>query len=75
MFWWPEDFTFVCATEIAGFNKNFGELSDRETHLIGALTDSEFVHAACRAHHDDPGDLKFQMLADTLKSLAEALGI
>src|SRR6187549_3853895 len=75
MFWWPKDFTFVCPTEIAEFNKNFGEFRDRDTRLIGASTDSEFVHAAWRTHHDDLRDLKFPMLADTSKSLAEDLGI
>lgn len=75
MFWWPKDFTFVCPTEIAEFNKNFGEFRDRDTQLIGASTDSEFVHLAWRKDHKDLRDLKFPMLADTSKSLAEELGI
>jgi alkyl hydroperoxide reductase subunit AhpC len=75
MFWWPKDFTFVCPTEIAEFNKNFGEFRDRNASLIGASTDSEFVHLAWRKNHDDLRDLKFPMLADTSKSLAEELGI
>lgn len=75
MFWWPKDFTFVCPTEIAEFNKNYGEFRDRDTVLIGASTDSEFVHAAWRRDHDDLKGLKFPMLADTSKSLAEDLGI
>ncbi|HVU95647.1 MAG TPA: peroxiredoxin [Puia sp.] len=75
MFWWPKDFTFVCPTEIAEFNKKNGEFSDRDTVVIGASTDSEFVHAAWRRDHSDLRDLKFPMLADTSKSLAEELGI
>lgn len=75
MFWWPKDFTFVCPTEIAEFNQNFEEFEDRDTTLIGASTDSEFVHLAWRNDHDDLRDLKFPMLADTSKSLAEELGI
>ena len=75
MFWWPKDFTFVCPTEIAEFNKKFGEFRDRDAVLIGASTDSEFVHAAWRRDHADLRDLKFPMLADTSKSLAEELGI
>lgn len=75
MFWWPKDFTFVCPTEIAEFNKNFDEFEDRDTTLIGASTDSEFVHLAWRNDHDDLRGLKFPMLADTSKSLAEDLGI
>ncbi|MDN5203854.1 peroxiredoxin [Fulvivirgaceae bacterium BMA10] len=75
MFWWPKDFTFVCPTEIAEFNSNHGEFADRDTTLIGASTDSEFVHLAWRKDHEDLKDLKFPMLADTSKSLAEELGI
>lgn len=75
MFWWPKDFTFVCPTEIAEFNKAYGEFRDRDTSLIGASTDSEFVHLAWRNDHEDLRDLKFPMLADTSKSLAEELGI
>ncbi|WP_207435211.1 peroxiredoxin [Sabulibacter ruber] len=75
MFWWPKDFTFVCPTEIAEFNKNYDEFRDRDAQLIGASTDSEFVHAAWRRDHDDLRGLRFPMLADTSKSLAEDLGI
>jgi peroxiredoxin (alkyl hydroperoxide reductase subunit C) len=75
MFWWPKDFTFVCPTEIAEFNNNFSEFRDRDTTLIGASTDTEFVHLAWRNSHDDLRGLKFPMIADTSKSLAEDLGI
>ena len=75
MFWWPKDFTFVCPTEIAEFNKNFTNFTDRDTVLLGASTDNEYVHHAWRVHHKDLNDLKFPMIADTSKSLAEELGI
>ena len=75
MFWWPKDFTFVCPTEIAAFNNAWGDFDDRDTVLIGASTDSEFVHLAWRKDHEDLRGLKFPMLADTSKSLAEELGI
>lgn len=75
MFWWPKDFTFVCPTEIAAFNNAVGDFKDRNTQLIGASTDSEFVHLAWRKDHADLKGLKFPMLADTSKSLAEELGI
>ena len=75
MFWYPKDFTFVCPTEIAEFNHNFEEFRDRDTVLYGASTDSEFVHLAWRNDHKDLKDLKFPLIADTSKSLAESLGI
>ncbi|GAA4307933.1 peroxiredoxin [Compostibacter hankyongensis] len=75
LFWWPKDFTFVCPTEIAEFNRHNDDFSDRDAILIGASTDSEYVHLAWRKHHEDLKDLRFPMLADTSKSLAEELGI
>jgi alkyl hydroperoxide reductase subunit AhpC len=75
MFWWPKDFTFVCPTEIAEFNKSYGEFSDRDTQLIGASTDSRVCAPGLEKNHEDLRDLKFPMLADTSKSLAEELGI
>lgn len=75
MFWWPKDFTFVCPTEIAEFNRHANDFEDRDAILIGASTDNEFVHVAWRKNHDDLRDLQFPMLADTSRSLAEDLGI
>ncbi len=75
IFWWPKDFTLVCPTEIAEFNKNYTNFTDRETVLLGASTDSEYVHLAWRRDHNDLHDLRYPMMADTSKSLAEELGI
>jgi peroxiredoxin (alkyl hydroperoxide reductase subunit C) len=74
-FWWPMDFTFICPTEIVSFNQHFEEFKERDTHLIGASTDSHYVHLAWRKDHKSLKGLKFPMLADTSKSLAEELGI
>jgi peroxiredoxin (alkyl hydroperoxide reductase subunit C) len=75
MFWWPKDFTFVCPTEITGFNDYYDSFKKLDANLIGASTDSEFVHLAWRNDHPGLRQLKFPMLADTSKSLAEDLGI
>ncbi len=75
IFWWPKDFTFVCPTEITGFNDYYDHFSKLDANLIGASTDSEFVHLAWRNDHPGLKKLRFPMLADTSKSLAEDLGI
>jgi peroxiredoxin (alkyl hydroperoxide reductase subunit C) len=75
LFWWPKDFTFVCPTEIASFNDYFDAFQEKNTQVIGASTDSEYVHLAWRKSHPDLKGLRFPMLADTSKSLAEELGI
>lgn len=75
MFWYPKDFTFVCPTEIAEFSSKNQEFADRDAIVIAASTDTEHVHLAWRKNHNDLRDLKFPMLADTNKALAESLGI
>lgn len=74
-FAWPLDFTFVCPTEIAEFNKAHSQFADRDAEVYGFSCDSHFVHHAWRTHHEDLRDLKFPMLADTKKELSEKLGI
>jgi alkyl hydroperoxide reductase subunit AhpC len=75
VFFWPLDFTFVCPTEIAEFNKELKSFHDREAEVYGASTDSKFVHLAWRNNHADLKNLGFPMLADNKKELSEALGI
>jgi lipoyl-dependent peroxiredoxin subunit C len=75
LFFWPLDFTFVCPTEIAEFGKSHKEFRDREAQILGASTDSHFVHLAWRNNHPDLKNLPFPMLADNKKELSEALGV
>jgi lipoyl-dependent peroxiredoxin subunit C len=75
IFFWPKDFTFVCPTEIKGFNEKFSDFRDRDAVLVGASTDTKNVHLAWRNNHVDLKDLKFPMVADHAKTLTTALGI
>lgn len=75
VFFWPKDFTFVCPTEIVGFGEINSDLADRDTQLLGASTDSDFVHAAWREHHADLKNSPFPWLADINKKLSYDLGI
>ena len=75
VFFYPKDFTFVCPTEIKGFGDLNSQFADRDTQVLAASTDSEFVHLAWRKDHKDLNDLPFPMLADTAKRLTTALGI
>lgn len=75
LFFWPKDFTFVCPTEIAEFGKLNAEFNERDAQVLGASTDSEFVHLAWRNQHPDLRELPFPMLADIKRELTQALGI
>ena len=61
-FFYPKDFTFVCPTEIKGFADLDGEFKKRQTQLLCASVDSEFVHRAWREQEPALQELPFPML-------------
>ena len=75
LFAWPMDFTFICPTEIAEFGKQNGQFLERDAQVLGASTDTHFVHLAWRKDHPDLRTLPFPMLADTRRELSTQLGI
>ena len=75
LFFWPKDFTFVCPTEIAEFGRRAKDFADRDAVVLGASTDTEYVHLAWRKNHEDLKTLPIPMLADTKRELSTALGI
>jgi len=75
VFFWPMDFTFICPTEIAEFGRRHDDFVERQAQVLGASTDTHYVHLAWRRSHPDLGDLPYPMLADSKRELASALGI
>jgi peroxiredoxin (alkyl hydroperoxide reductase subunit C) len=75
LFFWPMDFTFICPTEIAEFGRRHEDFADRDAQVLGASTDTHFVHLNWRRHHPDLTDLPYPMLADTRRELSSALGV
>ena len=75
VFFWPMDFTFVCPTEIAEFNKELKNFRERDAEVYGVSTDTQYVHLAWRQQHPDLKGLGYPMLADNKKELSEALGV
>ncbi len=75
VFAWPKDFTFVCPTEIVGFNAVESEFRDRDAQLLGLSIDSEHVHLAWRQSREDLGKVTFPWLSDIKRELSSALGI
>lgn len=72
-FFYPKDFTFICPTEIAEFNKKLGEFKDRGAEVVGGSTDNEFSHLAWRRAHEDLKDLNYPLIA--AQKLSADLGI
>jgi len=75
LFFWPKDFTFVCPTEIKGYNELVDEFAERDCQIIGGSTDTDFVHFFWRKSDDELAQVRFPWLADNNKELTGALGI
>jgi peroxiredoxin (alkyl hydroperoxide reductase subunit C) len=75
LFFWPIDFTAVCPTEILAFAEHDHDFRARGARLIGASSDSVWVHVAWRHRDADLRDVPFPMLGDASNELARALGI
>ena len=75
LFFWPMDFTFICPTEIVEFSNQASAFAERNAVVLGASTDTHFVHLGWRNAHADLRNITIPMLADTKRELSTALGI
>lgn len=75
IYFWPKDFTFVCPTEIVGFDKLSRHFEERDAVLLGGSTDNEFAKLGWRRDHKDLSRLKHWSFADVKGSLVDMLGV
>ncbi|AII10684.1 redoxin domain-containing protein [Rhodococcus opacus] len=61
--------------EIDAFGKLNDEFADRNTQVLGASIDNEFVHFQWRAQHEDLKPLPFPMRSNLARELATAAGV
>ena len=76
LYFWPADFTFVCASETIDFHNHAEEFRKRGCELLGCSIDTEFVHKAWKTTGKAQGGLgtpiNHPMLADVHKTVAKA---
>lgn len=74
-FFYPKDFTFVCPTELIGFQNALAEFEARDTAVVGCSTDSEFSHWAWQNTPREQGGIQgvtYPLVADINKTISEA---
>lgn len=76
LYWYPLDFTFVCPTEIRGFQKHLGDFADDGCEVIGVSTDSFFSHKAWFGDRETfPEAITHPVIADTNHAVTKAFGV
>ena len=75
IYFYPKDFTFVCPTEITGYNALAKQFEERDAVLMAGSADNEFVKLAWRREHPDLKSLGHWMFADKPGGLIDQLGV
>jgi len=74
LFFYPGDFTFVCPTEIKGFNKSLPEFAKANAELLAVSVDSKFSHKAW-IKSGAVDNLGYPLLSDFSKQMSRAYGV
>ena len=72
LFFYPADFTFVCPTEIRGFNDRLAEFQSRGAAVVGVSVDDVASH---RAWIEELGGVAFPLLSDPGGEVAKTYGV
>lgn len=73
VFFYPLDFTFVCPTEIQGFNKNLEQFKKLNAEVVACSTDSVYSHKAWV--EKDLGKVQFPILGDTSHQVSRTFNV
>jgi peroxiredoxin (alkyl hydroperoxide reductase subunit C) len=73
VFFYPLDFTFVCPTEIQGFNQHYNEIKKLNADVVAVSTDSVYSHKAWV--DQGLGKVQFPMLGDTSHQIARNFNV
>jgi len=76
LYWYPLDFTFVCPTEIKGFQSLLPEFKEDNVEIIGVSTDSFYSHKTWFADRKTfPQEITHPVIADTNHAVSRAFGV
>jgi alkyl hydroperoxide reductase subunit AhpC len=74
LFFYPADFSFVCPTEIIGFNRELERFKKLNAEVLGGSVDGKFAHLAW-IKRGDLGELKYPLFSDIKKEMSERYGV
>ncbi len=72
LFFYPKDFTFVCPTEVKGFNKLHLEFKKINAEILGVSVDPVEMH---KEWVDELGGLDYPLLSDPDRKVSAAYGV
>jgi peroxiredoxin (alkyl hydroperoxide reductase subunit C) len=75
LFFYPADFTFVCATEFAALAEKYEEFKGLGAEVITVSTDTKFTHLAWQRDEGMLKDVKYPMGADPNTMVSRLFGV
>jgi len=72
LFFYPRDFSFICPTEVTGFNKALKSFQDARCAVLGISIDDVETHLKWAA---ELGGIDYPLLADADGKIARAYGV
>lgn len=72
VFFYPRDFSFVCPTEVAGFNRSLPDFAREGASIAGISVDDAETH---RRWARELGGIRYPLLADERAEAARAFGV
>jgi peroxiredoxin len=75
LFFYPADFTFVCATEFAALAEQYEEFKKLGAEIITVSTDTKFVHLAWQRDEKMLEKATYPMAADTTGRVSRIFGV
>lgn len=67
LFFYPLDFTFVCPTEVTGFNSVLADFEKENAVVLGCSVDSVHSH---KAWTKEIGEIKYPLISDITKDIS-----
>lgn len=78
LFFYPNDFTFVCPTEILAFNEKLDEFKKRDAEIISVSVDSVHSHLAWKKTpviKGGIGQIRYPMVSDMKRSISRSYNV
>ncbi|HTG01382.1 MAG TPA: peroxiredoxin [Nitrospirota bacterium] len=75
LFFYPADFTFVCATEFAALAEQYDEFKKLGAEVITISTDTKFTHLAWQRDEKMLEKAKYPMGSDTTGAVSRMFGV
>jgi NADH-dependent peroxiredoxin subunit C len=75
LFFYPADFTFVCATEFEALAEHQEHFKKLGADVVTVSKDTQYTHLAWQAHEKELASVKYLMASDTTGDVARMFGV